>query len=175
LPTNTTSSASTIARISSSTRPHQSSRARRGRRGSLSPGWPGRSTTVVAQRARQRPQPRQSNRGVGGRSGHHENSRPAGSGGGELHPTGACVHGGAGEWKVRSRQGFRTPSPHRVLPTRVLVSGRHCPECLGPALVRPALRSNPRFDLRTEGRDAARLSSGGQQLLVLRPLDYAVT
>ena len=47
LPTSTTSSRPAAARTSSSTRPYQASLPRHGRRGSLSPGWPGKSTTVT--------------------------------------------------------------------------------------------------------------------------------
>ena len=50
-PASTTWSRSAAARTSSSTRPYQASLPRQGRRGSLSPGWPGRSTTVAIERS----------------------------------------------------------------------------------------------------------------------------
>ncbi len=49
LPASTTPSICVTSRTSSSTRPYQASLARGGRRGSLRPGWPGRSTMVVGQ------------------------------------------------------------------------------------------------------------------------------
>ena len=101
--------------------------------------------------------PRKDHRSVEAGPGDQDDPRPSSSSGGEMHAAGAGVHGCGGKWEVGSRQGVRTPLPHRVLATWTPVHRGHCASmCRDTEFLQP--RRTRRHNSRNRGSGGTRIA-----------------